>query len=141
MKAVTPAVALTIATTAAVALGSTGTAHALQRTCAVNGAHWWLPDTCHTYGVDAKPSGHCVDIGIRPYRGCKSSWKVRDIANVVVRAGQAGNHNERYPRPLRLLQARSHQGGHRLRRRRQHRQHLTAPRDDDRGGVRTRNGA
>ncbi|MEI5009201.1 hypothetical protein ACIOWI_24525 [Streptomyces sp. NPDC087659] len=96
MKAVTRAVALTIATTAVVALGSTGTAHALQRTCAVNGAYWWLPDTCHTYSVAANPSGHFVDIGIWPYRGCQFSWKVRDIANnVVVRAGQTGNHNER----------------------------------------------
>lgn len=72
------------------------TPQALSRTCAVNGYHALLPNTCHTQSLWAEPVGDFVKISVEPYAGCSMDFRVVDIANNhVVHSGRTARSYNR----------------------------------------------
>lgn len=67
----------------------------MQRTCAVNGYHPLLPNSCQSGFVEAAPNLNMVYVMITPYSGCQFDWWVRDgISWDIVGSGRTSGHAE-----------------------------------------------
>ena len=78
-------------------VGLVSPAHAsdpTSRNCSINGAYFFLPNSCSTGYLQANSDYHAVWFEVSPYSGCSLDYRVVDIVNgVTVASGRAYSGN------------------------------------------------